>query len=316
MPTNVPPQYKEAEARFRAATSSEDKIAALEEMLRIIPKHKGTDKLQADLKTRLAKLRRQPGKKSGPKPNSGKSSLVATATHATPKVGEYPFTTREAVPGMMPHLDVALQLIDLPPVSREHVEPWVFDSVRRADLVWVVVNHAASLDGFEDTKSLLEAKHIGLYPVGRPPPEDETLSWLYKQAMVVMTGGDQPESQENLQAFKELMESPESEGTRMLWPTFLVSSMDGQGFDELASLSYETFNVIRVYTKQPGKPPDMKKPFTVPRGATVAHLASVIHKDLSQNFKFARIWGKTVFEGQRVQADHVLDDGDVVEVHV
>ena len=333
MPTNVPPQYKEAEARFRAAVTAEDKIAALEEMLRIMPKHKGTDKLQADLKTRLAKLRRQPTKKAGAKaashmvpkegsgqialvgpPNGGKSSIVACTTHADPKVGEYPYTTREAMPGMMPFEDVTLQLIDLPPISTEHVEPWVFDCVRRADLVWVVVNHAGSLDGFEDTCTLLKDKHIGLYPVGRVPPEDESLSWVFKKAVVVLTGGDQPDSRDNLEAFRELMESPE--GARMLWPTFLVSSEDGSGFEDLARITYEALGVIRIYSKQPGKDPDMEKPFTVPRDATVAELAQVIHKDLLEQFKFARIWGTTVFDGQRVQADHVLADKDVVEIHV
>jgi ribosome-interacting GTPase 1 len=336
MPTNVTPQYKEAEARFRAATTHEDKIAALEDMLRIIPKHKGTDKLQADLKARIAKLRKQPAGKTGgarvashmvPKegagqivlvgpPNGGKSALVTRATHATPKVGEYPFTTRESVPGMMPHLDVSIQLIDLPPISREHTEPWVFDCVRRADLVWVVVNHAASLDGFEDTRELLEAKRIQLVPVGRPDPENEDLSLLCKKALIVVTGADQPGSEENLTAFRELLESPDGDGGRLLWPTLAVSSVDGRGLEELAEVSYGTFGVIRVYTKQPGKPADHEKPFTVPRNSTVADLAAVIHKDLSHNFKFARLWGKTVFDGQRVQADHELVDEDIIEIHI
>ncbi len=336
MTTNVTPQYREAEARFRAATTHEDKITALEEMLRIVPKHKGTDKLQADLKARIAKLRKQPAGKTGgarvashmvPKegagqialvgpPNGGKSALVNKATHATSKVGEYPFTTREAVPGMMEHLDVALQLIDLPPISREHVEPWVYDCIRRADLVWVVVNHASSLDGFDDTRELLEAKRIRLVPVGRTGPEDEDLSWLSKKTLLVVTGADQPGSEENLAAFRELLESPGGDGGRLLWPTFSVSGEDGRGLDALAEASFRALDVIRVYTKQPGKPADHEKPFTVPRNSTVADLAAVIHKDLSRNLKFARLWGKTVFDGQRVQADHELVEGDVIEIHI
>jgi ribosome-interacting GTPase 1 len=216
---------------------------------------------------------------------------------------------------MMPYKDVALQLVDLPPVSQEHVEPWVFDCVRRADLVWVVVNHAASLDGFENTRALVEAKQIGLYPVGRTPTDDDSHAWQ-KPALVVLTGGDVDGSKENLEAFRELLESPEGVGNRILWPTVLVSSVDGSGLDELAALSFDALNVIRVYTKQPGKPPDKEKPFTVPRDSTVGHLAAVIHKDLSENIKFARMWGGTVFDGQRVQADHVLTDGDIVEIHV
>ena len=164
MPANLPPPYIKAEARFRAAETAEAKIDALEEMLRLIPKHKGTDKLQADLKARLAKLRRQPKKKGaarsashmiphegagqivlvGP-PNSGKSSLVDALTHATPQVAEYPFTTREPQPGMMQYEDIAMQLIDMPPLSREHVDPWVYDLVRRADLLWLVVERLGDL---------------------------------------------------------------------------------------------------------------------------------------------------------------------------
>ncbi|MCX6553014.1 MAG: 50S ribosome-binding GTPase, partial [Acidobacteria bacterium] len=121
MPANLSPEYHRAEERLRGARSPDEKIAALEEMLRVIPKHKGTDHMQADLKGRIAKLRKEIGKKGGkggftfivPRegagqvaiagpPNSGKSSLVRALTRATPAVGSYPFTTREPVPGMMP----------------------------------------------------------------------------------------------------------------------------------------------------------------------------------------------------------------------
>jgi ribosome-interacting GTPase 1 len=152
--------------------------------------------------------------------------------------------------------------------------------------------------------------------VGRPDPENEDLSWLCKKALLVVTGADQPGSEEDLAVFRELLESPDGEGNRVLWPTFAVSSEDGRGLEELAEASFRAFDVIRVYTKQPGKPADHEKPFTVPRDSTVADLASVIHKDLSHNFKFARLWGKTVFDGQRVQADHELVDEDIIEIHV
>jgi ribosome-interacting GTPase 1 len=324
MPTNVPPQYKEAEARFRAAATVEEKIAALEEMLSIMPKHKGTDKLQADIKTRLAKLRRQTGKKGarrgashmipkegagqvalvGP-PNGGKSSLVAKATRAVPKVAEYPYSTQDAVPGMMPYQDVGLQLIDLPPVSQEHVEPWVFDLVRRADLLWLVVASGSALDGLEETRDLLLQKRIRVVPAGSP--REEGGLDLEKEALLVVTGGDRPRSEDEVEALRDLLGDP--------WPVFLVSSLDGRGFEELARVTFEALDVMRVYTKEPGRPPDMEKPFTLERGATVGDLARAIHKDLSEQFKFAKVWGEAVFDGQRVKPDHVLHDGDVVEVH-
>jgi ribosome-interacting GTPase 1 len=326
MPANLPPIYHEAEARYRAAKAIEDKIAALQEMLRVIPKHKGTDKLQADLKSRLAKLRRQPKKKSGargfshhiPKegagqiallgpPNGGKSSLVDRLTHASPQVADYPFSTREPLPGMMPFEDVAFQLIDLPPLSDEYTEPWVFDLARGADLAWIVVEGSDSLDGLGRCERLLAAKRIGLCPADASLPETVEIGWTWKPALLVVTGRDLPGSAENLQILKELLERP--------WPTLAVSSADGAGLDELRRATFEALDIIRIYTKQPGKPPDRKQPFTLPRGSTVSDLAAAIHKDLLDQLKFARVWGSNVFDGQTVQRDHALEDGDVIEIH-
>lgn len=327
MPANLPPAYHDAEARFRAAKSTEDKIAALEEMLRIMPKHKGTDKLQADLRARIAKLRRQPARKGptrsaghsvapegagqvtlvGP-PNTGKSSLVAALTHARPEVAEYPFTTREALPGMMAFKDIAFQLVDLPPVAAEHTEPWLFDLIRRADLVWLVVEVANALDGIRQTRELLAVKHIGLYPVGAPRRETEIEpGWAWKPALVVVTRMDSPDAAADLEIVRELLDEP--------WPLAPVSAVTREGLAGLARQTFEARGIIRVYTKQPGKPADRAQPFTLPRGATVADLALVIHKDLREQLKFARVWGSQTFEGQSVQRDHVLAEGDIVEIH-
>jgi hypothetical protein len=326
MPTNVPPQYKEAEARFRAAETVEEKIACLEEMLRIMPKHKGTDKLQADLKARISKLKHQATKKAGARgashiipregagqvalvgpPNGGKSSLVDKATHASPKVAEYPFSTLEPVPGMMPYEDVALQLIDLPPISTEHVEPWVFDLVRKADLLWIVVSVESALDGLDEIRSLLDAKRIHVVPVAAGH-EEKLAANVEKEALLVVTGGDRAGAAEDFAALEELLDAP--------WPAVLVSSVDGSGFADLARTTYEALDVVRVYTKEPGKDPDMQKPFTLKRGSTAEDLARSIHKDLADQLTFAKVWGKSVFDGQRVKPDHVLEDGDVVEIHV
>ena len=325
MPANLPPTYHEAEERFRAAKSPDDKIAALEEMLRIIPKHKGTEKLQAGIKARIAKFKLQPQPKGarghshhipkegagqialvGP-PNGGKSALVGRVTHAKPEVAAYPFTTREAQPGMMPYEDIAFQLIDLPPLSEVHVEHWVFDLIRTADMVWIVVPHSDSLDGLELVKRMLADKHIELTPADVPPSSEEHEGWAKKPALLVVTGRDRPSASENLEILNELLEEP--------WPTISVSSLDGQGTDELAARTFEAMRVIRVYTKQPGKPPDRDQPFTLRTGATVGDLAQTIHKDLLQTLKFARVWGSSAFDGQTVQRDHILVDQDVVEIH-
>ena len=329
MPTNVTPQYKEAEARYRSARTVEEKIAALEEMLAIMPKHTGTDKLQADVKARLAKLRRDTGKKSGARgtshmvpregagqialvglPNSGKSALVAATTHAEPKVADYPFTTREPVPGMLPVRDVHLQLVDLPPISREHVLPWVFDLIRRADLLWVVLAQETALEDLEHVRTLLREKHLEITPWGRPlstePIPEESIPPVPKSALLVITGVDRAQGDANLDAFGELVS----------WPLVGTSIVSGQGLDTLAQETFTALDVIRVYTKEPGKPPDQERPFTLKRGSTVHDLALLIHRDISETLKFARIWGAAVFDGQPVKGDHVLTDGDIVELHV
>lgn len=312
MPANLTPDYHRAEDRFRRSKTVEEKIDALEEMLRVVPKHKGTDGLQGDLKARLAKLRKQPASKAGkathshliPRegagqialvgpPNTGKSSLVAAFTHAEPEVAAYPFTTREATPGMMRFEDITFQLVDLPPLNDEHVEPWVYDIVRRADLVWIVVTVENAVDGLELTRRILASKAIDV-PAG-------------KRALVVATGIDREGGEEDLAIVDELLEHG--------WPLTGVSVFTNRGVDELGRRTFDALGLVRVYTKQPGKPADHSAPFTLHRGATVGELAALVHKDLAASMKHARIWGPSAFEGQVVHADHVLAEGDVVEIH-
>jgi hypothetical protein len=326
MPANLTPEYHRAEQQFRAAKTPEERLEALEEMLRTVPKHKGTDHLQADLKSRIAKLRKEPGKKgsrggfsyiipregagqvaiAGP-PNSGKSSLVRALTHATPAVGEYPFTTREATPGMMPFEDIAFQLIDLPPLSEQHVETWMIDLVRHADLVWLVVGGSTALEGFDEARRVLEARGVGLFPAGPSPLRAEDGPRVLKPALIVISGLDKPGVAGSVEALEELLERR--------WPIVAVSSASGDGLDALKRRTFDAFEIVRVYSKEPGKPPDRRAPFTLPRGATVADLAARIHKDVAEAMKFARVWGTSTFDGQAVQREHVLAEGDVVEIH-
>lgn len=326
MPANLTPVYKEAEARFRSAVTREEKIAALQEMLRVIPKHKGTDKLQADLRSRLSKLKRQPRRKGvtkgfshkvpkegagqvvlvGP-PNAGKSSLVVSLTHATPDVAPYPLTTRDTAPGMMPYEDIAIQLVDMPPLCEEHVEPWVYDVVRGGDLAWLVVSIEHPLVGYELVVELLDAKAVGLIAPGADTPADDRPGWLYKQTLLVVTGMDREGAEGDLEALQELLETD--------LPISPVSTVDGTGLDKLARRTFDALDIMRIYTKQPGKNADRERPFTLPIGSSVGDLARVIHKDVAEGFKFARVWGASLFDGQSVKAAHVLEEGDVVEIH-
>ncbi len=325
MPANLTPEYKRAEERFRAAKSPEERLAALEEMLRVMPKHKGTDGLQADIKARIAKLRKQPTVKAGrstfshmvPRegagqvalvgpPNSGKSSLVTALTHATPAVAEYPFTTRDVTPGMMRFEDIAFQLLDLPPLSDEHVDPWLFDLVRAADLVWMVLDGRYALEGIDDVTRLLGERAIVLQPASGPGV-GAAAPGAVKPALVLLAGVDRPEAAESVEIVDDLL------GHR--WPILPVSILQPSTLVLLGRRTFDALDIIRVYTKQPGKPPDRDRPFTLPRGATVADLAERIHKDLLASMKFARVWGRAAFDGQTVQRDHVLAEGDVVEIH-
>lgn len=326
MPANLTPAYKEAEAKFRAAVTREEKIAGLEEMLRVIPKHKGTDKLQADLRARLARLRREPKKKGatrghshripkegagqvvlvGP-PNSGKSSLVAKLTHAHPEVATYPLTTREATPGMMPFEDVAFQLVDLPPLCEEHVEPWVYDLVRAGDLVWLVLSIDRPLAGFDLAVELLAGKAIGIFPAGSAAPVESRPGWLYKPTLMVVTGMDKDGSLDDLEALGDLLETQ--------WPTVPVSTKRDAGLEDLAKRTFDALDIIRIYTKEPKEEPDRERPFTLARGSTVGDLARLIHNDIAEGFKFARVWGPSAFDGQSVKESHVLEEGDVIEIH-
>lgn len=326
MPANLTPVYREAEAKYKAAVTREEKIAGLEEMLRTIPKHKGTEHLQADLRSRLSKLKQAPKKKGptkGPShripregagqvtlvgpPNAGKSSLVAGLTHAKPEVAPYPLTTLKALPGMMPYQDIGFQLVDLPPLCHEHVEPWVYDLIRPSDLVWLVISAGAPLQGLELVEELLEKKAIGLYGADREPPEAPRPGWNYKRTLLVVTGMDLPGAQDDMEALEELMELP--------WPRVEVSITSGEGMDTLGPATFKALDIIRVYSKEPRKDPDMTRPFTLPRGSTVEDLARAIHKEIAQGIRFARIWGPSTFDGQSVKEHHVLEEGAVVEIH-
>ena len=328
MPANLTPQYKEAEQRFREATGHDEKLAALREMLALLPKHKGTEKLQADLRRRVAKLEQEgerrghagghhhdPGRVEregagqwaliGP-PNAGKSALVRALTHAHPEVAAYPFTTRAPLPGMMPFEDVQVQLVDTPAVTAEHCESYMPNLVRAADGIVFVADPQAddlapSARAFE---ALLERARVR--PAMRPPPASPAL--LIPHPVLVALGKRDldPEG-----TFAELA----LETLGPVGPVFRVSAETGEGLEELRRALFVELGRIRIYSKEPGKKPDVERPFVLGRGATVHDLALHVHKEVAERLRFARIWGSAKFEGQQVDRDHVLADRDVVELH-
>ena len=327
MPANLPPQYKEAEQRYREAKSHEEKLEALREMMALLPKHKGTDKLQADLKHRLSKLEEEgehakhsaghrfdPGHVRregagqwvliGP-PNAGKSALLRSLTHAHPEVAAYPFTTRAPQPGMMPFEDLQVQLVDTPAVTAQHAEPYMTNLVHTADGVVLVVDVTA--DDLEPDVAALRAllARARVWPASSPPPPDAPPFLLLRP---VLAAGNKCDLDAD-GTFAAL--AREALGL----PFFGVSAERGTGLDELRRTLFAELHCIRIYAKEPGKKPDLERPFVLKHGATVHDLALQVHKDIAERLKYARLWGSAKFEGQQVDREHVLNDRDVVELH-
>ena len=330
MAVNLPQQYHDAEARYKKAQTPEDKLVALKEMWVLLPKHKASEKVQADLKTKISELTDQiEHAKTAPKkaapgtfkftrqgagqivflgpPNSGKSMLLTKLTKATPAVAPYPFTTREPVPGMMDYEDVRVQLIDLPPITADHYENFITDVTRGADAA-VLFLDLADDDGPAATRAVLDRLKLArreLVPPGSPHGDDPAVYAV--PTLLVANKCDDEAADIRLEIAREEF------GTR--FPLHVVSAERGDGLAELRKALYDVLGVMRIYTKQPGKPADMTSPFTPPLGATVAEMAGKVHRDLEESVKSARVWGTAVHDGQTVGRDHVLHDRDVVELH-
>ncbi|MDE0206517.1 MAG: 50S ribosome-binding GTPase [Candidatus Tectomicrobia bacterium] len=331
MPANLTPQYMEAEQRFKQAATQQEKVTCLEEMLRVIPKHKGTDKLQADLKRRLSKLRQEAQKSSGARraagpsvvkegagqialvglPNAGKSALVGALSKAVTEVADYPFTTRKPIPGMVVHENVQIQLVDLPPISRDYMETWLQQIVRNADALLLVVD-VSDADALEAVEfacaTLAEWKILPVLPGTVTDPEELPVGVVERPALLLGAKYDDPVAEDTWAMIEELY------GER--WPRLAVSALSGHNLEELRAALYDLLGKIRVYTKAPGKKPDLTAPFTLPRGSTVSDVAATVHKDFAVRLKFARIWGKQKYDGQMVQRDYVVQEEDVIELHV
>lgn len=331
MPANLTPEYLENEKRYRQAKTLEEKLDALRDMLRTIPKHKGTEKLQAEIKRKiketieeLEKQKRRVGGRGGgysyyiPRegagqialtgsPNSGKSSLLANYTGAKPEVGDFPFTTRTPTPGMLPFEDIQIQLLDLPPITRDYMEPWIANIIRYADLLAIMfdVTDDNIIDHWEALVERLEKKKIKLGDLNvNSSPSEEIVT---KKTVIIANKMDLPNAKEYLKIVKEIIKDS--------LPLVPISVKTGEGIEELKKLFFKGLNIIRVYTKEPGKKPDFSAPYILERGATVYELAEKIHKELAKNLKFARVWGSGKHEGQKVNKDYVLEDKDVVEIH-
>jgi ribosome-interacting GTPase 1 len=296
-------------------------------------------KLQADIKTRLKKLREelQESKKHGRRsasyrvpregagqvvlvgpPNVGKSRLLAALTGANPEVAPYPFTTQFPQPGMMPWQNIAIQLVDLPPVTETHLESYVPGLIHAADAALLVADLSSDylLDDLEGTLRRLERARIVLVTDrtaagkadGELGPEAGLTPVCVKKAFPVANKLDTEGAATRLELLQEAY-APRFE----ILP---VSAEQGLGLPELRERIYRLLNIIRVYPKPPGKPVDRQQPFTLPAGSTVLELARLIHRDFANRLRLARVWGERVYPGQPVGRDYVLHEGDIVELHL
>lgn len=280
MPINVNYEYQNAEKKYLEAKTPKEKFLCLQEMLRVMPKHKGNEKLQKQLKQKLSKLKAQIEEKGKKKTgsakstikkegsaricivgttNSGKSTLLAKLTNAKPLIADYEFTTKEPEQGVMDYNGIKIQVLEIPAITKDFYlkenGPEFLSIIRDSDLVIMTFKNE------EERKMIFEELYIN----------NIDLPIIYY-------------GNENINKLRE-----------MIWARL---------------------DLIYVFTKMPGKKPAYP-PIALKKGSNVKDLAAIIHKDFLKDFKCAKVWGKSVkYEGQNTGLGHKLIDGDIVEIHI
>ncbi len=328
MPANLTPQYLEAEAKFKQAKTTTEKMKALEIMMAVIPKHKGTEKLRGQLKSRMAKLKaelqRRPTigraeqvyniRREGAAqvvllglPNSGKSSFFSQVTHASSEVASYPFTTQKPIPGMMKFENLQIQLVDTPPVQLDHIEPGFSNLIRNADALLLLVDVTED-PVFQAEILLEELNRMKVKILGKAPIPSAEAGWVSLRVLLLANKCDIKNAIEAYRIFE----------THFIgsFPLLPISAREGMNLEELKKEIYQLLGIIRVYTKPPGGEPDLTEPVVIKKGSTVEDVALSIHKDFAAQLRYAKIWGSGKFDGQMVKRDYEVNEGDVIELHI
>ena len=222
------------------------------------------------------------------------------------------------MPGMLPYQDVSFQLVDLPPISEDYIEGWFVNALQPADAALLVADISAPecIDQLEAVRARLDEKRIsliedwpGLSGDARPAPDDEFDPFRIRlPTLLVVNKVDLAPDPEEVAVLQELLDAN--------YRAVATSTVSGQGLEDIGEFLFQGLEIVRVYTKTPGHPPEMDRPFTVRRGATVLDVARLVHKDIAGSLKYARAWGSGVFDGQQIGPEHRLSDADVVELHM
>ncbi|MBN2571876.1 MAG: 50S ribosome-binding GTPase [Ignavibacteriales bacterium] len=329
MPTNLPPEYFRAEQKFKEARTDKEKIELLEELIGTIPKHKGTDKLRAEYRRKLSQLRVSAQKsKKGAKQvseyhiekegaariviigtsNVGKSSLVAKLSKANPDVSENPFTTWHPTPGMVEFENIQLQFIDTPPIDIDFFEPEFIELLKSSDLLLVIFDiQGYPLQQLDKINNLLLVSKIT--PLNNEKI-NSTNQHFFKIPILIVV--NKVENEKYIKEYQILEELLKDEG----WNTIPISVEQGINLKSLLQRIVKETKIIRIFSKPPGKEVDYTKPFIIKEGSTIGEFALQVHNDFYEKLKLAKVWGKGVFDGQSVGKEHLLNDGDIVELHI
>jgi uncharacterized protein len=299
MPINAGPEYAAAEKKYFAAQTLEERIIGLEEMIRTAPKHKSSENFVAELKKRLIKLKekqekdkvKKGGSRVGIKKedmqlviigftNSGRSSLLNALTNVKSAVGDYAFTTKKPMVGIMDYYGTKIQVIEIPAIESEYYDRGL---VNNADLILIMVT---SLDEIDKIKKILDKA---------------------RGERIIVFNKIDSFSENEVRKVKATLQSKR-------YDFVLISSKNRENLDELKNKIFKSFGKIRVYTKEPGKETDRDKPVILFPDASVNEVAKKVLRGFSNKIKEIRIWGpSSKFPGQKVGLKHKLKDLDVVE---
>ena len=307
MPINAGYEYGEAEKAVMAAKTPEEKIRALENLLSVSPSHKGAEKLRLGIKTKISKLKEKVEKDRAKKAggfslsikkegaaqvslvgltNSGKSNILNKLTGAKVEIADYAFTTKNPEMGVMDYNGIKIQMVEVPAIFEGFMDsdkgPAYMAIARSADLVIIVI------DGTSDCEKSLEI-----------------ITGEFEKAFVKLRKVRERKSENVTNCL--VVVNKVMKNFKCQYPVCWV--------DDLKQGIWNMLGLVYVQTKQPGKKPDWP-PVALKIGSTVNDLAAIVHKDFVKTFKYARIWGKSVkHDSSTVGFDHVLAEGDVVEIH-